>query len=215
METDVAAFVDPRTKENGVRLLCCEESFEPESDVLMMANPKEQYDAIRMILGLPEGSSELGGQFPLNMNLHMLNAVSFSKGCYIGQELTQRTFHTGMVRRLALPFVINSVPKGGDTRIILDVENFSPFNAIDKGYSDVVKGETILDAKGKKLGKVIAQSYNIGIALCDIRLLNKNGPTYEYSLGSNRVYLWQPTWLSLPDINPEEAEEPQEEAADK
>lgn len=56
METDVAAFVDPRTKENGVRLLCCEESFEPESDVLMMGNPKEQYDAIRMILGLPEGS---------------------------------------------------------------------------------------------------------------------------------------------------------------
>jgi len=52
--------------------------------------------------------------------------------------------------------VINSVPKGGDTRIILDVENFSPFNAIDKDYNQIVKGETILDAKGKKLGKVIA-----------------------------------------------------------
>ena len=88
METDVAAFVDPRTKENGVRLLCNEASFEPEKDVLMMDSPKEQYDAIRMILGLPEGSQELGGQFPLNMNLHMLNAISFSKGCYIGQELT-------------------------------------------------------------------------------------------------------------------------------
>lgn len=38
-ETDVAAFVDPRTKENGVRVLCCEQSFEPEKDVLIMKNP--------------------------------------------------------------------------------------------------------------------------------------------------------------------------------
>jgi folate-binding Fe-S cluster repair protein YgfZ len=68
------------------------------------------------------------------MNLHMLGAVSFEKGCYIGQELTQRTFHTGVVRKLALPFVINSVPKGADQRIIVDVENFSPFNAIDKDF---------------------------------------------------------------------------------
>ena len=60
-ETDVAAFVDPRTKENGVRILCTEESFEPEKDVTIMNDPKEQYDAIRMILGLSEGSSELGG----------------------------------------------------------------------------------------------------------------------------------------------------------
>lgn len=60
-ETDVAAFVDPRTKENGVRVLCTEESFEAEKDVLVMNNPSEQYDAIRMILGLPEGSAELGG----------------------------------------------------------------------------------------------------------------------------------------------------------
>ena len=29
-ETDVCAFVDPRTKLNGVRILCAEESFETE-----------------------------------------------------------------------------------------------------------------------------------------------------------------------------------------
>ena len=32
-ETDVAAFVDPRTNQNGVRVLCCEESFEPDQGV--------------------------------------------------------------------------------------------------------------------------------------------------------------------------------------
>ena len=29
-ETDVAAFVDPRTASQGVRILCADESFEPE-----------------------------------------------------------------------------------------------------------------------------------------------------------------------------------------
>ena len=163
-----------------------------------------------MILGLPEGSAELGGQFPLNMNLNMINAVSFSKGCYIGQELTQRTYHTGVVRRIALPFVINTHLEDSERRMIVDVENFSPFNAIDRNFKTVVKGETILDLKGKKLGKIIAQSYNLGIALADINLLNKNGPTYEYNLGENRVLLWQPTWLILPETKGDQSESSEE-----
>ena len=86
----------------------------------------------------------------------MINAVSFSKVCYIGQELTQRTYHTGVVRRIALPFVINTHLEDSERRMIVDVENFSPFNAIDRNFKTVVKGETILDLKGKKLGKIIA-----------------------------------------------------------
>jgi len=33
METDVCAFVDPRTMVNGVRVLCTEKSFETEEGV--------------------------------------------------------------------------------------------------------------------------------------------------------------------------------------
>ena len=68
----------------------------------------EEYDLVRTMLGIPESSKELSGQFPLNMHMHHLNGVSFDKGCYIGQELTQRTFHTGVIRRVALPFLIIS-----------------------------------------------------------------------------------------------------------
>ena len=75
-----------------------------------------------MILGLPESSSEMGGQFPLNMNLHLLEGVSFDKGCYIGQELTQRTFHTGVIRKVALPFALDSSP-----HISIDAMNFDPY----------------------------------------------------------------------------------------
>lgn len=30
--------------------------------------------------------------------------VDFRKGCYIGQELTARTWHTGVIRKRIVPF---------------------------------------------------------------------------------------------------------------
>lgn len=33
--------------------------------------------------------------------------VDFRKGCYVGQELTVRTYHTGVVRKRILPVVIH------------------------------------------------------------------------------------------------------------
>jgi folate-binding Fe-S cluster repair protein YgfZ len=44
----------------------------------------------------------------LECNLEFQNGVNFSKGCYIGQELTARTFHTGVVRKRVLPLVVET-----------------------------------------------------------------------------------------------------------
>ena len=40
-----------------------------------------------------------GEALPLEYNLDGVNAVSFDKGCYIGQELTARTHFTGVIRK--------------------------------------------------------------------------------------------------------------------
>ena len=34
-------------------------------------------------------------------------SVEFRKGCYVGQELTVRTYHTGVIRKRILPVVIH------------------------------------------------------------------------------------------------------------
>jgi hypothetical protein len=60
LETDVCAFVDPRTASNGVRVLCAEESLEAEQGVQILTDPS-QYHIARMIHGLAESSEELGG----------------------------------------------------------------------------------------------------------------------------------------------------------
>jgi folate-binding protein YgfZ len=36
----------------------------------------------------------------------MNTSVDFRKGCYVGQELTVRTYHTGVVRRRIYPVQI-------------------------------------------------------------------------------------------------------------
>ncbi|KAF8032865.1 hypothetical protein BT93_D1676 [Corymbia citriodora subsp. variegata] len=76
----------------------------------------------------------VGEAIPLEYNLEGLNAISFDKGCYVGQELIARTHHRGVIRKRLLPLKF------------LD----------DKGKEQkVAPGSEILDASsGKKIGTV-------------------------------------------------------------
>lgn len=42
---------------------------------------------------------------PLTITL-ILSLVSWTKGCYLGQELTARTFHTGVTRKRIMPVIL-------------------------------------------------------------------------------------------------------------
>ena len=101
--------------------------------------------------------------------------------------MTQRTYFTGTIRRVALPFMV--IPDSNSTTI--NVEDFTPAGHVDSGFNISLKGEEIKDAKGKKLGKIIASEKNMGIALVDVNRLNKNGQNHEYkTLHDFRTYLW-------------------------
>ena len=79
---------------------------------------EEDYTVHRVLHGVPEGSLELVNSLPLNSNIDLMGGgkvsfspdaasdtrlVDFRKGCYVGQELTVRTYHTGVVRRRIFP----------------------------------------------------------------------------------------------------------------
>ncbi|KAK6904814.1 mitochondrial protein [Kwoniella mangroviensis CBS 8886] len=67
--------------------------------------PIDEYHFRRMILGVPEGPNEIipGQALPLESCMDLHGGVDFRKGCYLGQELTVRTYHTGATRKRILP----------------------------------------------------------------------------------------------------------------
>ena len=65
----------------------------------------EVYDQWRLQQGLPDGSRDMvvDRAIPLECGLEDLHAISWTKGCYMGQELTARTKHRGLVRKRYFP----------------------------------------------------------------------------------------------------------------
>ncbi|KAJ9147777.1 hypothetical protein P3X46_029899 [Hevea brasiliensis] len=68
---------------------------------------EENYLLWRIENGVAEGSTVIqkGEAIPLEYNLAGLNAISFDKGCYVGQELIARTQHRVVIRKLLLPLM--------------------------------------------------------------------------------------------------------------
>jgi folate-binding protein YgfZ len=63
--------------------------------------PEKDYQAHRIARGVPEGGKDyaLGDTFPHEADLDLLNGVSFTKGCFVGQEVVSRVQHRGSARR--------------------------------------------------------------------------------------------------------------------
>jgi folate-binding protein YgfZ len=88
---------DPRLPAAGWRLL---------SAVPLAADALEaDWDRHRLALGLPDGSRDLESEKTvlLEAGFDELHGVSWSKGCYMGQELTARTKYRGLVKRRLIP----------------------------------------------------------------------------------------------------------------
>ncbi|KAK4535309.1 hypothetical protein CDCA_CDCA04G1334 [Cyanidium caldarium] len=59
------------------------------------------YQLYRILQAVPEGVEDVPAHeaLPLECNFERLQAIAFHKGCYLGQELTARTHHVGVVRK--------------------------------------------------------------------------------------------------------------------
>jgi folate-binding protein YgfZ len=98
---DAIAYVDPRLPELGVRLVGPAAEVSRLLDVRGEQATAEDWHRHRLALGVPDGSRDVPVDkgFLLEHNFEELNAIDFSKGCYIGQELTARTKYRGVVRK--------------------------------------------------------------------------------------------------------------------
>lgn len=102
---------------------------------------KNSYEKMRIENCLPEGGSDLtqNKSFPLEFGLDKLSAISFEKGCYVGQEVVARTKYRGVIRK-------------------------KPYHFTLKTEAKCLKNSEII-LNGKKIGYVTSFFENSGIAL--------------------------------------------------
>jgi folate-binding protein YgfZ len=104
------AAADPRLAEAGWRGV-----FAPGAAPAPTAG-WETWDAHRLALGLPDGSRDLEPDRTLLLEawFDALGGISWTKGCYMGQELTARTRYRGLVRRRLFPVAVEGkLPEPG------------------------------------------------------------------------------------------------------
>ncbi|XP_068201626.1 putative transferase CAF17 homolog, mitochondrial [Palaemon carinicauda] len=167
--SEVIATRDPRLRYLGHRLIIPVNSnikdIIPDTEV-----SEGLYKVLRYRLGVCEGIDEIPPTkcFPLEANCDYLHGVSFHKGCYIGQELTARTFHTGVVRKRYMPIVFSAE---------------ASHLTFDSG---------IVNDKGKVVGKVrgIAGAQGIGLMRIEESLAAKTLTADNLTLVTSRPAWW-------------------------
>ncbi len=71
--------------------------------------------------GIPEVYAATQGEFlPHQFNLHAINAVSFDKGCYTGQEIIARTHYLGKLKKRLFLLTVDGTAHLGDSVYLAD-----------------------------------------------------------------------------------------------
>ncbi len=130
--------------------------------------PYSDYDNHRMALGLTEGSldMEVGKAILLENGFDEWGSADWEKGCYMGQELTARTKHRGLIRKRLMPVEIDGpAPAIGDQLML----------------------------EGEEAGRMRSSTGQIGLALIRLEMLEKAGPA-PFTAGGTTLTPKKPAW---------------------
>lgn len=146
-----AVFKDPRVPQLGCRFIVESNTVVKNlgAEVPLNIVHEPTYDILRYKLGVGEGVMDHppGNCLPLECNVDYLHGVNFQKGCYIGQELTARIYHTGVVRKRLMPVTFIS----------------------SQEIKDFPAGCTVVNEKGMKMGKLRSNVGLHGLALLNVK----------------------------------------------
>uniref|UniRef100_A0A915JUG1 Transferase CAF17 homolog, mitochondrial n=1 Tax=Romanomermis culicivorax TaxID=13658 RepID=A0A915JUG1_ROMCU len=162
-------FIDPRTKSLGLRAILSRHAFIAQVFDGIEERDEERYHRQRYSLGIGEGRLDLppGTCLPLESNGDYLNGISFHKGCYVGQELTARTHHTGVVRKRLMPLFFDA--------------------SLDK-HKKISLDSKILDDRRQSVGKFRNQSLGVGLGLLRIEEAMKSKSLFVSNDSNTEVF---------------------------
>ena len=144
--------------------------FEGREQFLPGAEVSQQvYNLRRMFHGVPEGQIEIpnASALPMDSNMDVMNGIDFHKGCYLGQELTIRTHHRGVVRKRVLPVQIYDFDDPRPESDVLAYDDGTEVPLPPAGASI----SKVSPRKSPSPGKFLSGIGNIGLALCRIETM--------------------------------------------
>ena len=173
---DGIAFVDPRLAELGIR------TIQPASTATEIMNNTDlslgnldTYKASQFSLGVPDGDSNefLKQSFPLEIGFAELNAISFDKGCYVGQEVTTRMKIRKLVKKRLVPVIFDgSAPAPG----------------------------AVIQNQDKAAGQIFAANNESGLAMIRLETLDQvlNGDS-KLATEETTLRATKPAWFQIPE----------------
>lgn len=129
------------------------------------------YDRFRMSLGLPDGSRDLAPEKStlLEYGFDELNGIDWRKGCYIGQEVTARMKHRGLVRKRLLPVTFAGDPPPAGTPVLHE---------------------------GREVGVLCSTAEGMGLALLQLAAVeDAGGGNAPLLAGATRLTPHRPSWM--------------------
>jgi folate-binding protein YgfZ len=153
-------FIDPRLPELGLR------SIGAMAEMPANLPGPHAWHQHRLALGIPE-AGDFGSEkvFALDAGLEELHGVSFTKGCYIGQELTSRMKHRATTRKRILTVTADgALPQSGT-----------------------------LSRGGAEIGEVLSVHGSTAFVL--VRMDRLEEASGDVTWGEIKVALHRPSWL--------------------
>ncbi|KAH6694090.1 hypothetical protein F5X68DRAFT_48905 [Plectosphaerella plurivora] len=164
---DALLTLDTRAPAFGHRLITSGDAI-PALDLAQA--PESAYHIRRYLSGVAEGQSEMLREhaLPQESNLDFMNGIEYHKGCYVGQELTIRTKHRGVVRKRILPCVIYGADDPIPTSLAYDPSASGALSAADVPAEAKIES---CDKRARNPGKWLAGVGNVGLALCRLETM--------------------------------------------
>lgn len=175
LSKNIYFFHDPRLDLIGFRGIVASKDVEKISAELKMEN---FYYHRLASYAIPIGQSDMmeGRSFPLDYGIDILNGISFTKGCFVGQELTARMKHQQMVKRIIC-------------KVISEYD-----------LDDLKRGEPILYGE-KEIGVFLSGRAKFGSCLIKIEEYNNiKNKENSISLNNHQVSLEVPHWLKTSKV---------------
>ena len=158
------AFIDPRNKELGIKVIINKDTinfFAKKYDLI--EEDINKYEEIRINNAIPNSIFDLkyNNSLILENNFDKINAISWDKGCYVGQEITARIKYRSLLKKNLLKVkILNGFVSSGDD-IYFEEKLIGTITSNNKNialamirlsdFDNAIKKKAILESKNAKL----------------------------------------------------------------